>query len=100
MAYRLSRVSTIFFSTVFCRSKGQPEELLVRAVRGMLPKNRLRDDRMSRLFPSKDTKTKHLDKFPDEIVKLFGLEAKPKFEVLEPTPLTPKKNVWIKQGGA
>ena len=86
-----------FSPQYFAEVKGKPEEVLVRAVRGMLPKNRLRDERMARLFPSKDTKIEHLDKFPDELVKLFALAAKPKFEILESAPMTPKKDMWIKQ---
>jgi len=80
----------------FAEVKGKPEEILIRAVRGMLPKNRLRDERMARLFPSKDTRIQHLDRFPEDLVKTFGLQPKPKFEVREAAPLTPVKTVSLK----
>ena len=77
----------------FAEVKGRPEEVLERAVRGMLPKNRLRDERMARLFLTKDTRTKHIEKFPPELIKTFDLKPKPKFEIVEPAPMTPKKRI-------
>ena len=75
----------------FAEVKGRPEEVLERAVRGMLPKNRLREVRMARLFASKDSRIKQLEKFPPDLVKMFNLQPKPKFEKVEPTPMIPKK---------
>lgn len=79
----------------FAEVKGRPEEILERAVRGMLPKNRLRDVRMERLYASKDTRIQKLDKFPEELVKMFDLKPVPKFPAVEPTPMTPKRRIGI-----
>lgn len=41
----------------------KPEEVIRRAVSGMLPKNKLRDRRLARLFIFKDSKHPYQDKF-------------------------------------
>ena len=80
----------------FAEVKGRPEETLIRAVRGMLPKYRLRDVRMDRLHATKDNRIKpeYLEKLSPEIVKAFNLQPKPKFETVEPTPMTPRKALF------
>ena len=72
----------------FAERKGRPEEILLRAVNGMLPKNKLRKDRLSRLYLSKDKCIDHIDKFPSETIKMLGLTPRPKFSVPEPAPLS------------
>lgn len=43
--------------------KDKPEQIIIRAVKGMLPQNRLRDKMLKRLFVFKDSEHKYKDKF-------------------------------------
>jgi large subunit ribosomal protein L13 len=82
----------------FAEEKGRPEEVLFRAVRGMLPKNKLRNARMHRLTLSKDLKlpAEVLKQFPPSIVKEFNLQLEPKFPIKESTPMTPQPRLFSK----
>lgn len=76
----------------FAEAKGRPEEVLLRAVNGMLPKNRLKQDRLNRLYLSKDQCIPHLDKFPKHVVEQLELQTTPKFPAKVAAPMIPVKH--------
>lgn len=82
----------------FAEAKGDPEEILYRAVKGMLPKNNLRNDRMFRLTMSKDKQlpAKVLANFPQEVIDAIGLTQEPKFPKRTPAPFKPIKDLYTK----
>lgn len=51
---------------VLTEKKGHPEEIIVRAVNGMLPKNNMRRMRMTRLFVYNDAEHPHAECFSQE----------------------------------
>ncbi|KAH9251800.1 ribosomal protein L13 [Batrachochytrium salamandrivorans] len=83
----------------FAEAKGNPEEILYRAVRGMIPKNNLREDRMFRLVLSKDKQlpAKVLANFPPEVIAALGLVQAPKFPKRSSAPLQPIKDLYTKE---